>query len=347
MKIRMQTSHQFFFKNAQSMSELPDDSVHLVVTSPPYPMIELWNEAFSSQNSKIGYYLARNNGEKAFELMHLELDKVWKECMRVLQPGGFLCINIGDATLSMNNTFQLYPNHARIQQSLFSLGLNVLPSIIWRKQSNKPTKFMGSGMLPAGAYVTLEHEYVLIFRKGNKREFSPKETELRRQSAIFWEERNQWYSDIWFDLKGETQILEKSNRDRSAAYPLELVHRLILMYSIQGDTICDPFLGTGTTTLAAMINGRSSVGFEIDPSFCEVIESKLKQVQRINKSMVTKRLQKHESFISETSRSLVKGYMVQNYDLPVITKQEQQITLPLISKVQNSGKNKYKVTYKV
>ncbi len=107
----------------------------------------------------------------AFNLMHELLNSVWNEVFRVLKNGRFACINVGDATRTVQNTFCLYPNHARILNYLLKIGFSALPDILWRKQANTPNKFMGSGMLPAGAYVTLEHEYILILRKGQKREF--------------------------------------------------------------------------------------------------------------------------------------------------------------------------------
>ena len=146
------------------MSQLGDSSVDLVVTSPPYPMIEMWDEIMSNQNPYIKEALEDHRPELAFELMHKELDVVWKECYRVVKDGGFICINIGDATRTIDGEFRLYNNHSRITQYCTSLGLTNLPNIIWRKQTNAPNKFMGSGMLPCGAYITLEHEYILIFR---------------------------------------------------------------------------------------------------------------------------------------------------------------------------------------
>lgn len=154
------------------MSGIEDASVDLVVTSPPYPMIEMWDAMFAEQDASIDVTLIENQPEQAFERMHRLLDSVWQECFRVMRPAGILCINIGDATRTIAKEFRLYSNHSRILQSCLSLGLRNLPNIIWRKQTNAPNKFMGSGMLPAGAYVTLEHEYILIFRKEGKRLFN-------------------------------------------------------------------------------------------------------------------------------------------------------------------------------
>ena len=161
------------------------------------------------------------------------LTRVWREVHRVLADGGIACINIGDATRTLGDRFALYPNHARILVRLVELGFVPLPVILWRKQTNAPNKFMGSGMLPPGAYVTLEHEYILIVRKGGKRGFLSEEGKgLRRESAFFWEERNRWFSDVWSDLKGTVQGLSDRKVRNSLrtlerhSDPLRSAHRL-------------------------------------------------------------------------------------------------------------------------
>lgn len=201
------------------MKELEDSSIDLIVTSPPYPMIEMWDDAFNNCDERVGAELDSLNGEKAFELMHQSLDDVWRECDRVVRPGGFICINIGDATRKLGSQCRLYTNHSRITGALEKLGLQSLPSILWRKQTNAPNKFMGSGMLPSGAYVTLEHEHILIFRKGNKRTMTRSEAAARRRSAFFWEERNEWFSDIW-NFKGVKQPISgiKGREKRSLSF---------------------------------------------------------------------------------------------------------------------------------
>ncbi|MBW2489202.1 MAG: site-specific DNA-methyltransferase, partial [Deltaproteobacteria bacterium] len=196
----MITRHRIYFKNARRMDALKRQSADLVITSPPYPMIEMWDGLFIGQNSKIDRALKNSDGRKAFELMHRELDAIWREVWRILKPGGIVCINVGDAARTLDGRFSLYPNHARMLSQLLKLGFQCLPAILWRKQTNAPNKFMGSGMLPPGAYVTLEHEYILILRKGSKREFKTEtERQNRRASAFFWEERNRWFSDVWMD----------------------------------------------------------------------------------------------------------------------------------------------------
>ena len=231
----MITTHKIIYKDSKQMKDLADESIDLVVTSPPYPMIEMWDQIFASQNEKIGRALKKKDGPAAFELMHQELDKVWDELYRVLKEGGIACINIGDATRTINSHFALYTNHSRIHTYMQKLGFSALPAILWRKQTNAPNKFMGSGMMPPGAYVTLEHEYVLMLRKGNKKEFNTNdEKKLRRESSFFWEERNNWFSDVWMDLKGTSQnLFDIKTRGRSAAFPFELPYRLIAMFSIK------------------------------------------------------------------------------------------------------------------
>jgi len=318
------------------MSNVEDNSVDLIITSPPYPMIEMWDEIMGKQNPEIATAFTNNNPSLAFELMHIELDKVWKECYRVLKDGSFLCINIGDATRTINGNFALYNNHSRIVNYCSSIGLTNLPNIIWRKQTNAPNKFMGSGMLPCGAYVTLEHEYILIFRKGGKRDYkNPDTKQSRRESSYFWEERNVWFSDLW-DLKGTKQKLTKSaTRERSAAYPFELPYRLINMYSQKGDVVLDPFMGTGTTTQAAMLLGRHSIGYEIDKMLSSIIQENIESLNtyEMNK-MIKARYDKHIAFVNE--RTISNGALKHNnahLNCDVMTAQESDLRLNYVKSI--------------
>lgn len=313
------------------MQAVDSESIDLVVTSPPYPMIQMWDQSFSALNHEIKTHLDSNDGVKAYELMHRELDRAWDEVYRVLKTGGFACINIGDATRKLGDSFQLYPNHARIIHHLTTLGLQVLPDILWRKQTNAPTKFMGSGMLPAGAYVTLEHEYILIVRKGAKRVFKQdSEKDLRRRSAIFWEERNQFFSDIWTDLKGARQNMKQDDsRTRSGAFPFELAYRLICMYSIQQDTILDPFAGTGTTLAAAAALCRNSIGFEKEPNLMPAMQQTFKNVTGIANSYHADRLNRHREFVRNQTRSKKPlKHWNDNYGFEVTTAQEKELHFP-------------------
>ncbi len=342
----MKTSHKLFFNDASKMESYDDRSINLVVTSPPYPMIEMWDEHFSGINPQIGEALRGGKREVAFNTMHQELNKVWTEVDRVLIEGGYVCINIGDATRKIGNSFQLYTNHVKISEYFHRLEYDALPCIIWRKQFNKPNKFMGSGMLPPNAYVTLEHEYILIFRKGSKREFLPSDLERRRKSAYFWEERNNWFSDVWMDLKGISQKLNHEGlRKISAAFPFELAYRLVNMYSIQGDFVLDPFLGTGTTTLAAMSSGRNSVGYELNAHFRDIIKERISTLKGFQIDLSEKRIMNHKKFVEEKFADQIPKYYSDNYGFPVVTSQEKEILFPIIQKIEEISLNNYMVEY--
>lgn len=344
----MQTLHQIHIEDARQMSHLADEQVDLIVTSPPYPMIEMWDAAFSAIDPDIQESLSQEDGDRAFELMHAYLDNVWNEVFRVLKTGGIACINIGDAVRTLDGNFQLYPNHVRIVTKCRHIGLQQLPSIIWRKPTNAPNKFMGSGMLPPAAYVTLEHEYILIFRKHGKRVFDDMSSkQKRRESAYFWEERNQWFSDVWFDLRGTGQtIKEASARNRSGAFPIDLPYRLISMFSIKGDTVLDPFLGTGTTAVAAMCAARNSIGYEQDASLHPMILKHVASAPAYSHELTRQRLEAHATFVEE--RIKTKGapkHHNRSYGFPVITRQEDELALETIHNVQYVSSHRFKVVY--
>jgi DNA modification methylase len=336
----MKTVHKIFFNNANNMKNIPDQSADLMITSPPYPMIEMWDKNFSKQNTAIKEALENKDGKTTFELMNKELDKVWNEVYRVLKDGGIACINIGDATRKLGEEFKLYSNHSRILQYCLELGFSALPEILWRKETNSPNKFMGSGMLPAGAYVTLEHEFILILRKGNKRKFTTEEErKRRRESAFFWEERNLWFSDVWEDLKGTRQNnINKNIRDRSGAYPFELAYRLINMFSLKEDTVLDPFLGTGTTTIASIATGRNSIGYEINPNFKEHIISRLENLIDFSNQLLKKRIKNHLKFVQKQNNAKVRlRYMSPHHRFPVMAGQEKEIVLDRLIKLEIKG----------
>ncbi len=256
------TRHHLIVGNSRKMSEVADNSVQLVVTSPPYPMIELWDDLFQQQ------------GCQSFSEMHNLLAEVWKECHRVLVDGGIACINIGDALRKDNGGLRLFPNHSRITEHCENIGFTSLPFILWKKPTTRPNAFLGSGFLPPNAYVTQDCEFILIFRKGPPRSFPPKDF-TRYASQYTKAERDAWFTQIWNvpGARQETSALER----RNAAFPEEISRRLIRMFSIIGETVVDPFLGTGTTMKVAKELYRSSVGYEIDsrlvPTITERLES--------------------------------------------------------------------------
>ncbi|MDY6970283.1 MAG: site-specific DNA-methyltransferase, partial [Spirochaetota bacterium] len=227
------------------------------------------------------------------------------------------------------------------------IGFDTLPVILWRKQTNAPNKFMGSGMLPSGAYVTLEHEYILIFRKGSKKKFkSSVEKQKRMESAFFWEERNCWFSDIW-DFKGVTQILNhKALRKRSAAYPLELAYRLTNMYSLYNDVILDPFIGTGTTILAGILCGRNTIGVEIDKEFTQLISNQITGFLSTANQLTINRLKNHIDFVK--NRTKEKGslkYSNIHHGFKVMTKQETGIQLKYLLSIKQISSSEYSALY--
>ena len=343
----LSTEHRIVFSDARDLSFIDGQSVDIVVTSPPYPMIKIWDELFCLLNPEVKVALEGFKSKSAFELMHKELDKVWSESFRVLREGGFACINIGDATRSTGGKFQLYSNHSRVINYCTSIGFDTLPVILWHKQTNAPNKFMGSGMLPAGAYITLEHEYILIFRKGSKRSFSRNKDKItRKQSAYFWEERNKWFSDIW-DFKGIKQDLQhKDLRKRSSAYPFELAYRLINMYSVKGDTVLDPFLGTGTTMFAAIASCRNGLGVEIDENFKKILPGKIKNTVPVLNNYITERLIEHVSFVNNYRPK--KGPLKHTnrlYDFSVMTQQETELLLPYVKNITLTNESIIKVEY--
>jgi len=260
------TEHEIILGDSRRMGEIKDGKVHVVVTSPPYPMIEMWDDLFKSF------------GCETYDEMHAFLAEVWKECYRVLVDGGIACINIGDATRKVDGIFRLFPNHSRVIEKCEKLGFVTLPCILWKKPTTKPNAFLGSGFLPSNAYVTLDCEYVLVFRKGKPRKFKAKDP-YRYASYYTKEERDVWFSQIW-DIKGIRQESSEMER-RVAAYPDEVVYRLIKMFSIIGDTVLDPFLGTGTTTKVAIQLHRNSIGYEIDEKLLPLIKEKIGYQERL------------------------------------------------------------------
>ena len=340
----METTHRVELGDARDLP-LADDSVDLVVTSPPYPMIEMWDEAFAAMDEEVAVALAAGDGRAAFEAMHAVLNEAWAELERVLRPGGIACVNVGDATRTIDR-FRVYPNHARVLSAFESLGFDPLPDVLWRKPANSAAKFMGSGMVPPNAYVTLEHEYVLVFRNGDRRSFEAG-LDRRYEAAYFWEERNRWFSDVWTDVTGEPQALANDDvRDRSAAFPFEVPYRLITMYSVYGDTVLDPFWGTGTTSLAAMVAGRDSAGCERNPEFVEVFDDRVESAPALSESVVRERVERHREFVRKRQADGEDlGYEAVHYGTPVRTKQERRIRFYTVESVTETPDG-YRATHR-
>lgn len=265
----------FFTHDARKLLEVVSPrSVQLVVTSPPYPMIAMWDSVFQQMDPSIPAdptQWTRDDAMIIFEKMHQQLDVVWQQLHEAVSPGGIVAINMGDATRSVDRNFQLFPNGARTTMGMIAAGFTPLPNIYWKKPTNGPNAFLGSGFLPVNAYVTIDCEHILLFRQGTLRKFASEDQQLcRRYSCFTRDERDDWFSQTWTGITGVRQRTPVSGQRRSAAFPEEIPFRLIRMFSIMGDTVLDPFVGTGTTAKAASKLGRNCLGLDIDASFVQL-----------------------------------------------------------------------------
>lgn len=335
-----ETTHEVHVGDARSLPPA-DDSVDLVVTSPPYPMVEMWDESFADQSPAVADALGREDGQAAFDAMHDLLADVWAEVARVLRPGGIAVVNVGDATRRIGDTFEQYPNAAAVTNRVRETGLSSLPGLLWRKPTNSAAKFMGSGTLPPNAYPTLEHEHLLVFRNGDTRSYPPGD-ETRYESAYFWEERNEWFSDLW-EFTGTRQRLADGNggtsdsdlRERSGAFPLTVPLRLVLMFSTYGETVFDPFWGTGTTSMAALVAGRDSVGVERERALVEAFDDRVAAVPERSRAVAERRLSDHREFLA--ARDDPPNYEAEHYEFGVVTKAERRIRLRAVDSVERVG----------
>lgn len=259
----METHHSIICGDARDMSALDDGSVHLVVTSPPYWTLKEYNdiEGQLGHVEDYGSFLAN-------------LDRVWRECFRVLVPGGRLCINVGDVCLSRraHGRHRVVPLHADISRHCIDLGFDYLTPIYWWKVSNinleasNSSRYLGKPCEPNGV-IKNDIEYILLFRKGGA--YRKPTPQMRRASVISKEEYAVWFSQVWTDISGT------SSGKHPAPFPVELPYRLIRMFSFAGDMVLDPFCGTGTTGVAAARAGRNSVGYEIDPTYVSIARRRL------------------------------------------------------------------------
>lgn len=259
-----QTSHELILGDSRAASNLPEGSIHLVVTSPPYWTLKRYNE----HDEQIGHIAD-------YDEFIAGLDVVWANCYRALVPGGRLIINVGDVCLSRrknNGRHTVVPLHATIQEHCKAIGFDNLAPIIWHKIANANYEVSGSGGFLGKPYepnavIKNDIEFVLMQRKpGGYR----KPTELDRLLSIISAENYQtWFRQIWTDLRGT------SHPKHPAPYPVEFAERLIRMFSFVGDTVLDPFMGTGTTSLACSRWGRDSIGIELDRSYFDIATKRI------------------------------------------------------------------------
>lgn len=257
------TSHRLINADARNLSFLKDESVHLVVTSPPYWNLKRYNE----NPHQLGHV-------QEYEAFLAELEKVWRQVFRVLVPGGRLVCVVGDVCVARRNFGRhlVFPLHADICVICRRIGFDNLNPIIWHKIANASyevsngSKFLGKPYEP-NAIIKNDMEFILMQRKsGGYR----KPTNAQREaSRLTKDEFDRWFQQIW-------NITGASTKHHPAPFPVELAKRLVRMFSFVGDTVLDPFCGSGTTMVAALRSGRNSIGIEIDPEYCRMAARYLK-----------------------------------------------------------------------
>lgn len=256
----MKTKHKVIIGDSRTMSDLDNKSVQLIVTSPPY-----WQLKDYGTDNQIGFH-------HSYEEYINNLNLVWKECFRVLDDGCRLCINIGDqfARSVYYGRYKIIPIRTEIIKFCESIGFDYMGSIIWQKTTTMNTTggatIMGSFPYPRNGIIKLDYEFILIFKKPGNAAFVTKE--IKEKSKISKEEWNKYFTGHW-NFNGVKQD------KHLAMFPEELPKRLIKMFSFVGDTVLDPFLGSGTTTLVAKSLDRNSVGYEINKNYLSVIKEKI------------------------------------------------------------------------
>ena len=262
------TRHQLVLGDARSLPYLKDESVHLVVTSPPYWILKRYNDS----PNQLGHVAD-------YERFIDALEKVWREAYRVLVPGGRLVCVVGDVCRSRreNGRHVVVPLHADIVVTCRRIGFDNLNPIIWDKISNANYEvengnpgFLGKPYEP-NAIIKNDIEFILMQRKPGG--YRKPTLEQRRLSKLSKDEYGKWFRQFW-------TMTGASTRQHPAPFPEELANRLVRMFSFVGDTVLDPFCGTGTTMLAAMKSGRNSIGVEIDRHYCDMAMSRLERESR-------------------------------------------------------------------
>ena len=267
------TKHTLYHGDSRDLSYIPTQSVHLIVTSPPY-----WNlKEYERGDDQLGVI-------DDYEVFVGELCKVWEECFRILVPGGRIVCVVGDVCLSRrkHGRHAVMPLHSDISVSCRKIGFDNLNPILWHKisnaafEANTNSSFLGKPYEP-NAIIKNDVEYILMERKpGGYR--SPT-NEQREKSMIPKEDFQSWFSQIW-EMPGAS-----TREGHPAPFPLELATRLIKMFSFYGDTVVDPFCGSGTTMIAAMNCGRNSIGVEVEANYCESIFDRLLQSKGFDSSI--------------------------------------------------------------
>ncbi len=261
------TTHRLRLGDARDIGWLKENSVHLIVTSPPYWVLK----EYHSSPGQLGEI-------KDYEEFLTELDKVWLESVRVLVPGGRICCVVGDVCVPRKKSGRHYvmPLHADIQVRSRKLGLDCLTPILWHKISNGVTEVQGNGAgfygkpYQPGAVVKNDVEHILFLRKpGGYRSVT---TIQKALSMLAPTEMKAWFRPFWTDVKGAS-----TRAGHPAPFPVELAERLVRMFSFAGDTVLDPFVGTGTTSVAAFSSGRNSVGLDVERRYLQMAYKRLRE----------------------------------------------------------------------
>jgi DNA modification methylase len=263
---RLDSCHRLWTGDARTLEGVGDGSVHLVLTSPPY-----WTlKRYRPRDGQLGHVAD-------YEAFLAELRRVWAECLRVLAPGGRLIVVVGDVCLSRRQAgrHQVIPLHAAIQEQCRRIGFDNLAPIFWYKISNAQlevengSRFLGKPYEP-NAVIKHDVEYILMLRKPGA--YRSPTAAQRLLSWLGEAEHREFFQQIW-TLPGA------STRAHPAPFPLDLAQRLVRMFSFAGDTVLDPFTGTGTTNAAAAMWGRSSIGIDVEPNYVRLAEARLRQLQ--------------------------------------------------------------------
>lgn len=259
------TSHRLHLGDARSLQWIPDESLHLVLTSPPYWTLKKYNDHPSQLGAVADY-----------EAFHDELDKVWRHCFRALVPGGRLVCVVGDVCIARRRNggrHMVMPLHADISVRCRRIGFDYLTPILWYKIANAShevengSSFLGKPYEP-NSIIKNDTEYILMLRKSGG--YRKPTEDQRKRSKLNKDDFGRWFRSIWTDLPGA------STKEHPAPYPVELANRIVRMFSFTGDTVLDPFMGTGSSTIAAIKAGRNSIGNEVDPHYFNLAEGKIR-----------------------------------------------------------------------
>lgn len=263
---KVPTAHDLYRHDARELDFLEPNSVHLVVTSPPYWTLKEYRDS----EGQMGFIAD-------YDEFLAELDRVWKHCFRALVPGGRLICVVGDVCLSRRKNkgrHTVVPLHASIQEHCRAIGFDNLQAIIWHKIANAAyevengSSFLGKPYEP-NAVIKNDMEFILMERKPGA--YRSPELATRVLSVISAGNYQLWFRQIWSGVTGA------STRKHPAPYPVDLAERLIRMFSFVGDTVLDPFMGTGSTTIAAARCGRNSIGSEVDPEYYEMASERIRK----------------------------------------------------------------------